>query len=120
MNVARIYYGLERFDNADNYYAMVPRDSIYWPESLFERAWTNFMVQDLNQTLGLLLTVQSPYFDDEEYLPEVVLLRSLTYFNLCEYNEVQFILDGFKERYVPTLNEMERVLDNIVVTGGKS
>jgi TolA-binding protein len=119
INVARIYYGLERFENSDNYYAMVPRDSIYWPESLFERAWSNFMMQDLNQTLGLLLTVQSPYFDDEEYLPEVVILRALTYFQLCEYNEVQFVLDGFKARYNPTLNEMERVLDKYRGDGRK-
>ncbi len=32
MNIARIYYGLERFDNADTYYSMVPRESSYWAE----------------------------------------------------------------------------------------
>lgn len=110
MNVARIYFGLERFDNADNYYAMVDRDSTYWPQSLFERAWTNFWRADLNLALGLLLTVESPYFQDEEYIPEVTVLRALTFFNLCEYEEVERILAGFERTYTPQKAEIEAFL----------
>ncbi len=110
INVARIYFGLERFDNADNYYAMVERDSTYWSESLFERAWTNFWRADLNFALGLLLTVQSPYFSDTEYIPEVTILRALTFFNLCEYNEVERILIGFEGKYTPQVDEMKAFL----------
>lgn len=111
LNVARIYYGLSRFENADNYYAMMPRESELWAESLFERGWTNFMLNDLNQTLGLLLTVQSPYFNNDEFLPEVTLLRALTFFNLCEYDEVAYILDNFKATYEPMLTELEVFLE---------
>jgi len=111
MNVARIYYGLERYENADNYYSMVERDSTYWAESLFERAWTNFLRADLNLTLGLLLTVESPYFSDEEFIPEVTYLRALTFFNLCEYNEVERILVGFDAKYAPMQKEMDAFLN---------
>ena len=110
MNVARIYFGLERFDNADNYYAMVDRDSTYWPQSLFERAWTNFWRADLNLALGLLLTVESPYFQEEEYIPEVTVLRALTFFNLCEYDEVERIISGFEKTYKPQQAEIEAFL----------
>jgi tetratricopeptide (TPR) repeat protein len=110
INVARIYFGLERFDNADNYYAMVDRDSTYWPQSLFERAWTNFWRADLNLALGLLLTVESPYFQEEEYIPEVTVLRALTFFNLCEYEEVERILAGFEREYKPQQAEIEAFL----------
>jgi len=110
INVARIYFGLERFDNADNYYAMVDRDSTYWPQSLFERAWTNFWRADLNLALGLLLTVESPYFQEEEYIPEVTVLRALTFFNLCEYDEVERILAGFERTYKPQQVEIEAFL----------
>jgi TolA-binding protein len=106
MNVARIYYNLERFDNADNYYAMVDRDSTYWAESLFERAWTSFMRSDLNLALGLLLTVDSPYFSDSEFVPEVTYLRGLTYFNLCEYEDVEKVLTKFKGTYQPMKDEV--------------
>jgi tetratricopeptide (TPR) repeat protein len=111
INVARIYFGLERFDSADNYYSMVDRESTYWPESLFERAWTNFWNADLNFALGLLLTVESPYFSDTEYIPEVTILRALTFFNLCEYNEVERVLIDFENRYNPQVAEMESFLE---------
>ena len=110
ISVARIYFGLERFDNADNYYAQVDRESTYWPQSLFERAWTNFWRADLNLSLGLLLTVESPYFADAEYIPEVTILRALTFFNLCEYEEVNRILSGFEAKYKPQQAEIEAFL----------
>jgi tetratricopeptide (TPR) repeat protein len=111
MNIARIYYGLQRFDNADTYYSMVPRESSYWAESLFERAWTSFMRSDLNLALGLLLTVESPYFDESDFIPEVTYLRALTFFNLCEYNEVERTLIGFDARYKPMQQEIEAFLN---------
>lgn len=106
MNVARIYYNLQRFDNADNYYSMVDRDSTYWAESLFERAWTSFMRSDLNLALGLLLTVDSPYFEESDFVPEVTYLRGLTYFNLCEYDDVEKVLTRFKGTYQPMKDEV--------------
>ena len=111
MNIARIYYGLQRFENADNYYSQVRRNSTYWPESLFERAWSKFMVQDLNQALGLLLTVNSPYYSMQEFIPEVEILRALTFFNLCEYNEVERQLDDFESKYRPMVAELEAFLE---------
>jgi len=111
INVARIYFGLQRFDSANNYYGMVARDSAYWPESLFERAWTNFHMQDLNTTHGLLLTVQSPYFAEDEFIPEVIVLRALTFFNLCEFNEVERLLLDFENDYKPMQNEIKAFLD---------
>ncbi|MCO4746545.1 MAG: tetratricopeptide repeat protein [Proteobacteria bacterium] len=110
MNIARIYYGLERFDQAENYYDLVDRNSVYWPESLFERGWSNFMRSDLNLTLGLLLTVDSPYFNDEEFVPEATILRGLTFFQLCEYTEVERILIGFEESHRPMRQEIKAFL----------
>lgn len=111
MNIARIYYELQRYETSEVNYRMVQRDSIYWAQSLFERAWATFVQQDLNRTLGLLLTVESPYFSQSEYLPEVTLLRALTYFNLCEYGEVERILIDFDKRYAPQKAELEVFLD---------
>ncbi len=119
INVARIYYGLERFDNANNYYAQVDRDSTYWPESLFERAWTNFFIQDLNHTLGLLLTVESPYFNTTEYIPEVTVLRALTFFQLCEYDEVERLLIGFENESRPMVAELDAFLTQYKTDEGK-
>ena len=107
LNIARIYYGLQRLENAYTYYQQVERDSTYWPESLFERAWVSFTMNDLNETLGLLLTVDSPYFSDTEFIPEVTILRALTWFYLCEFTDVERTLLEFDSTHTPMKNEME-------------
>lgn len=111
INVARIYYGLERFQEADGYYSQVDRESSYWPQALFERAWTNFWLQDLNLSLGLLLTVNSPYFNEAEFLPEASILRALNYFNFCEYDDVERTLILFEEETKPVVAELKSFVD---------
>jgi tetratricopeptide (TPR) repeat protein len=111
LNVARIYYGLQRFDNADNYYEQVDRSSIYWPESLFERAWADFHQGDLNGVLGLLLTVESPFYNDQEFIPEVTVLRALSFFNLCQWKDVEKTLTSFDATYKPMQEELKGFLD---------
>jgi tetratricopeptide (TPR) repeat protein len=110
MNIARIYYGIERFDDANTYYGSVPRKSRYWPESVFESAWSNFMLSDLNLTLGQLLTLESPFYRNEEFIPEATILKSLTFFNLCEYDDVDRLLLDFDARYRPMHAEMKDFL----------
>lgn len=119
VNVARIYYGLERFDEADKWYDMVSRDSTYWAQSLFERAWAKFFRQEINKSLGLLLTVESPYFNEVEYIPEVTVLRSLTFFNLCEYTEVERLLINFENETRPASAEMGAFLEQYKSNEGK-
>lgn len=111
MNIARVYYGLQRFENADNYYTLVDRESNYWPDSLFERGWAQFMRNDLNSTLGLLLTANSPYFSDHEYNPELTVLRALTFWSLCDFNEVERILISFEKEATPQANEIKQFLE---------
>lgn len=106
INIARIYYGIERFEESTKYYDLVARDSPHWADALFENSWATFMQSDLNKTLGLLLTVQSPFFSNDEFMPEAIVLRSLTFFNLCQYKEVETTLLSFEEKYRPMQAEM--------------
>ena len=106
LNTARIYFALRRFQEADAAYAGVERDSRYWPLALYERAWAAFWSEDLNHTLGLLLTTHSPYFTKNNFLPELSVLRALTFFNLCEYGEVERVLEAFGETYTPMQAEL--------------
>ncbi|MCB9678898.1 MAG: hypothetical protein H6737_27600 [Alphaproteobacteria bacterium] len=111
MNIARVYFGLQRFENAENYYALVDRESSYWPDSLFERAWSNFHMYDLNETLGLLLTANSPYFTNHEYNPELTVLRALTFWSLCDFDEVERILIKFEGDTKPQAAELKNFLN---------
>jgi tetratricopeptide (TPR) repeat protein len=119
VNVARIYYSIQRFDESSKYYALVERDSMYWPTSLFEASWSNFMRNDLNLTLGQVLTVQSPFYSEDEFVPEATILRALTYFNLCDYNEVERLLIGFEETYRPMYKEMKAFVQSYASREGK-
>ncbi len=106
LNEARVYYGIEDYKNASAHYELVPRDSQYWGVSVFEHAWANFLLNDLNKTLGLLLTARSPFFRRDMYEPEATILRALTYFNLCEYKEVERLLIAFEDQHRPQYDEM--------------
>jgi tetratricopeptide (TPR) repeat protein len=107
VNIGRMYYKIERFDDASKYFDLVPHDSVYWPDSLFSGAWANFMQNNLNHTLGQLLTIRSPFFSEADFIPEIEYLRALTYFNLCEYKQVENILLNFEGRMRPVQNELK-------------
>lgn len=119
MNVARIYYGIEQFDNANTWYGYIPHESTYWPQAQFESAWSNFMRTDLNQTLGQLLTIQSPYYADNEFIPEAKILKALTFFQLCEYDDIQSVLREFKRDYKPVHQELKDFLQQYASEEGR-
>jgi len=119
INIARVYYSIERFEEANKYYGLVDHDSAYWPQALFEQSYTNFMVNDLNRSLGLALTVNSPFFNQDEFLPESTVLRALTFFNLCEYGEVERILLEFESDFTPVRDEMKDFVAGYASQDGK-
>ena len=119
LNIARIYYGIQRFDEAVKYYELVERDSKYWPESLFEAAYANFLRNDINSALGQVLTVNSPAYMNDEYIPEATILKALTFFNLCEYNEVERILIKFDKKHRPMYDEMKSFVQEYASKEGK-
>jgi hypothetical protein len=119
LNIARIYYSIQDFPKASEYYDGVSRDSEYWPEALFENAWANFMQNDLNVSLGKILTIQSSFFKNDEFLPEGIILQALTYFNLCEYTEVEHTLLKFEDTYRPMADELKGFVQSYATTEGK-
>jgi len=119
MNIARIYFSIDRFDEANTWYGNVPRTSEYWPEALFESAYSNFVVSDLNQSLGQILTVESPFYSEDEFLPEANILKALTFFNLCEFKDVDRILTDFDNEYRPVHEEMKDTLKLYSTEEGK-
>jgi TolA-binding protein len=110
LNMARLYYALENFDKAIRLYERVPRLSPQYPAAMHEAAWAYFMSQGKeNEALGHTLTLSSPFFEDD-WLPEVPLIEALTYYTICEYKEVESRLDGFRSKYTPVQEQIERLL----------
>lgn len=110
INLARIRYGVEQFGKAAEFYEKMPRDADYWPTSLYESAWAYFMAENKeNKALGNLLTLSSPFFT-RNWLPEAKILEALTYYRICEYKEVEGLLDSFKAEYGPAQEAIDELL----------
>ena len=50
------------------------------------------LLGDNDRSLGQILTVRSPYYATDPFLPEAGILRALNHYNLCEFSEVERIL----------------------------
>ena len=108
MNIARAYFTAENFPQASVYYAQVPRDSIYWLDAHFERAWAHFRAKDMNGVLGLLHTHNSPFFE-QEYYPEAELLRIYALMMLCKFPEANQQIDLFVTRFTPQQKRLDDI-----------
>ncbi len=108
LNLARAYYATENYGMAIFFFAETPRDSHAWAEAQFERAWAHFRADDMNGALGLLMTLESPFFDDW-YVPEADLLRAYAFFMMCKFAEAKTRIDAFDERYLPLRQALDKV-----------
>ncbi|MEL6347389.1 MAG: hypothetical protein AAFV53_30015 [Myxococcota bacterium] len=111
LNIARVYYSLERYDEAQGFYAQVPRNTDAWATALFEGAWAQFMTDDYNASLGDLLTIRSPFFSDRYLEPEAQILETLMAFYRCDFDGTERLARGFRSRYAPMIAEMSAMPD---------
>ena len=86
INIARSYYATNNFPKAIFQYTTIPRGSIYWLDSQFERAWAHFSHWRYDGTIGLLHTLNTGYFADQ-YYPEAELLRIYALLKLCKFQK---------------------------------
>lgn len=112
LNVGRSFYGATNYPRAVQAFAAVPRESEFWPEAQFERAWAHFRLSDFNGTLGVLYTLETPFFADY-YFPEADLLRIYSMFYLCKFPEANTSIEDFKAKY-------KSLYDKLVAWGSKT
>jgi len=110
--LARIHYEHKQFNYALFYYNYINRDSEAWLESLFESSWAWFRINKYQKSLGNLITLDSPFFR-EEYFPEGLVLKAVTYYENCRYPESNQIVKEFKARYEPLHKELEKLLGKV-------
>lgn len=110
LNIARVNYETKRFRSAIQAYAQIPRNSDNWLQALFEAAWTFFMMQKHNNTLGTIHTLHSPFFENR-FFPESYILQAITFLRLCRFPQVKASLARFKGRYKGVFDDLRRLLD---------
>jgi tetratricopeptide (TPR) repeat protein len=109
LNLARTYYAADNFGMAIFHFAEMPRESEWWPEAQFERAWSHFRSEDMAGSLAMLMTLESPFFEDWFY-PEADLLRSYSFFMMCKFPEAKKRIDAFGTKYRPIATALDQAL----------
>jgi tetratricopeptide (TPR) repeat protein len=105
------------FNVALNYFSNVGRGNEQWFESLFARTWASLMIGRFDATLGTVVTLRSPFFTDI-YFPEVNVVEAVTYYNLCQYDEVNNVIDYFFGVYPDYQKKMTSWLENVSTKTG--
>jgi tetratricopeptide (TPR) repeat protein len=108
LQLARIHYQNRQNRYAIWYYGRMPWGGERWLEGLWEASWAHYRIGDYEKTLGNLLTIQSPYFEDE-YFPESWVLEAIVYYENCRYPEARRVLDTFQRKYEPVYDELARI-----------
>ena len=98
VGIARAEFAGKDFESANSSYLDLPKDSYVWPEILFEEAWNSFYLRDYNRTLGKLVTYNAPILNFI-FNPETEVLKSLTYMELCLFDDAKKVVDDFYNKY---------------------
>ncbi|HZY05542.1 MAG TPA: adventurous gliding motility protein GltC [Anaeromyxobacteraceae bacterium] len=106
LQLARIHYQHRQNRYAIYYYGKMPWGEPLWLEGLWESSYAYYRIGDYEKALGNLLTLHSPYFQDE-YFPESYILKAIIYFENCRYPEARAILEDFNRRYEPVYAELK-------------
>ena len=110
LQMARLFYSTQQYDLAIKYYQKIPKDSKYWPKSLFEASWSYFMTKNYAKALGNIHTLGSPYFT-QEFFPEAHLLRAVVLYEHCLNQEALTAIKEYQKRYEPLQRTLKRILD---------
>ncbi len=106
LQLARIHYEHRQNRYAIFYYGRMPWGEPLWLEGLWESSYAYYRIGDYEKALGNLLTLHSPYFQNE-YFPESYILKAIIYFENCRYPEARSILEEFNGRFEPVYAELK-------------
>ncbi len=106
---ARANFSRGKYELANLDYLDLSKSSHIWPEILFEEAWNSFYMRDYNRTLGKLVTYNSPFLSFV-FNPEIDVLRSLTYMELCLWQDTLKVVDDFYKENEKSHRDVESFL----------
>ena len=103
---ARTYYSQQDYIDSVSYYEKVPRFSDDWYDAMFESGWAYFQNGDLGTALGMVHSIQSPYFEDRNRA-ESFILQATVYFRTCHFELVRQSAARFETIYGPIIEKLE-------------
>jgi hypothetical protein len=108
---ARSKFAARSYNESDLLYLDIPKNSIVWPEILFEEAWNSYYQKNYNRTLGKLVSYKAPVLA-HMFNPEVKVLEALSFLKLCLYTDAKKVSDGFYTKYLKDTRKLRRYLNS--------
>lgn len=102
--IPRTYYKNGEFDKAKKKFEKLSSQSFRFPDILFNSSWVYFVQNDFNRAVGKNLTFQAPLFDDY-FIPETELVKTLSYLQLCNYDEAINVIKNFEKNIKSKVND---------------
>lgn len=95
---ARAFYQMEKWDDSIKAYKMIPRDSVFWHDALFESTWSFLRSGRFRSAMSNFQSLHSKFYESY-YLPESLVLRAIVYLYICKYDEVDKVLKAYDQSY---------------------
>lgn len=108
---ARVLYQAKKWDASIEAYREIPRDSEFWHDTLFESSWASLRAGKFRQALSNFHSLHSAYYDNH-YLPESLLLRAIVYLYICDFNEMEKVLNLFNSIYRPVYKNVRTIVSS--------
>lgn len=109
---ARNLFAQKKYDEAELAYLDLPKSSYVWPEILFEEAWNSLYQKNHNRTLGKLVTYYSPFLR-HVFNPEIEILKTLTFYEMCLWDDTTKEADNFYNQYQRDYRGLQRYLSRL-------
>jgi tetratricopeptide (TPR) repeat protein len=77
-------------------YDKIPSNAYTFPQMLFENSWNFYIRKKYNLAIGRNLTFQAPIMD-QYFIPETELVKTLSYIDLCQYEEATKVIKNFEK-----------------------
>jgi tetratricopeptide (TPR) repeat protein len=103
--LARLYYEVGKFSEADFLYEQIEMNIVDQAQSLMERAWVHYRLGNPERAMGLLYSFEAPSYVNS-FTPEFYIIKSFIYKDVCHYKKAMQVLDQFKGRYGSALDKI--------------
>lgn len=109
MGLARVLYQAKKFEDSIKIYRTIPKDTKYFHESLSEISWNYLRLRKFRSALSNFHTLHSLFYKDH-YQPESLILRAYIYLYICEYEDMEKVLNLFNALYLPLIKDIKKSL----------
>ncbi len=109
LSLGRVLYEIGRYDEALDRYQEIPRNSLYFVDSLYEIAWTQVRKNEYEKARNAtdILLLVAP---ESTIAPEARILQGHLLLKLQKYDEATETYDGVINTYAPVRDEIDALL----------